>query len=145
LTIYSLNLDNPLIVHYLSICENSKTITISEKYLLLKEIVLFLNQNLSEMNIAVIFGSAVQDIKKANDIDLLICGKSEIKRTVDDFAEKINRKIHLVNVPSLESISPALKNEILKKHLIVQGTEMVLKWLIMKREYGVRPREMELS
>ncbi len=133
LTIYSLNFDNPLIVHYLSICENSKMITVSERYLILKEMVLFLNLNLSEQNTAVIFGSAVRDIKRANDIDLLVCGKSGIEKMVDVFAEKINRKIHVVNVSSLGCVSPALKEEILKKHLIVQGTDVVVKWLIMKR------------
>ncbi|MEA3342534.1 MAG: helix-turn-helix domain-containing protein [archaeon] len=133
LTIYSLNRGNPLINHYLSICENNKMIAASERHLILKEIVLFLSPNLSERNTALIFGSAVEDIKRANDIDLLVTGKSEIQKEIDIFAEKINRKIHLLNVPSLESVSPALKNEILKKHLIVQGTDVVLKWLIWKK------------
>lgn len=133
LTIYSLNWDNPLTVHYLSICEKNRMIAMSENRLILKELILFLNSNLSEGNAAVIFGSAVQDIKRANDIDLLVTGKSEIQKEIDIFAEKINRKIHLLNVPSFESVSPALKNEILKKHLIVQGTDVVLKWLIMKK------------
>ena len=133
LTIYSLNHDNPLINHYLSICENNKMIAASERHLILKELVFFLNSNLSEGNTALIFGSVVQDIKRANDIDLLVTGKTDVQEKVDVFAEKINRKIHVVNVPSLESVSPALKNEILKKHLIVQGTDMVLKWLITKK------------
>ncbi len=131
LTIYSLNCDNPLIVHYLSISEKNRMIVASESDLILKELILFLNSGLCEGNIAVIFGSAVGDIKRANDIDLLVTGNTRILEKVDAFAEKINRKIHVVNVPSLGRVSPALKNEILKKHLIVQGVDVVLKWLIM--------------
>ena len=133
LTIYSLNCDNPLIVHYLSISEKNRMISASESNLILKELISFLNPGLSEGNIAVIFGSAVQDIKRANDIDLLVTGNTGITERVDAFAEKINRKIHVVNVPSLGQVSPALKNEILKKHLVVQGADVVLKWLIMKK------------
>ena len=94
----------------------------------IKEVVDFLHNTLSEDNKAAIFGSSVKDAKKAGDIDILLIGK--INFDIKQLERNINKKVHLINVKKLEDVSPALKEEIKSKHLIVQGCEEIIKWLI---------------
>ena len=132
LTLYSLNLENPLTIQYLSIVETNKLIRIAGKNLILKELISFLNNNLNEKNIAIIFGSASKNITTANDIDLIITNKITFSKDLNQISEKLNKKIHLINVETLNTITTTLKEEIQKKHLIIQGNKEVLKWLILK-------------
>ncbi len=129
LTLYKLNRTNPLIIDYLSMSEKEKTLMKSRENLILTELILFLHNHLTEQNTSLIFGSASADFKKANDIDLLITGtfnKDELK----SFEKMYNIAIHLINAKDLNSISETLKEEILKKHLIIHGSEAITKWLI---------------
>jgi predicted transcriptional regulator len=121
LSLYKLNLSNPLIVHYLALAEKEILTEKCEGNLLLKEFVSFLNQNLDENNKSLIFGSASQNIKKANDIDLLITGKINFQKKIKDFESKFNIEVHLINVKSLNLIN---------KHLLISGSESIIKWLI---------------
>lgn len=127
LTIYSLNKENPLLIDYLVLAEKDFLLRKTSKNLILKEIVSFLHSNFKGKKI-LIFGSACEDTKKANDIDILIVGNT--KNSFSDLENLINKKIHLVNVQSLEKINNALKTEIKKKHLFIEGTEDFIKWLI---------------
>ncbi len=118
---------NPLLIDVISLVEKSKLIKQSDD-LHIKEVVDFLHNTLSEDNKAAIFGSSVKDAKKAGDIDILLIGK--INFDIKQLERNINKKVHLINVKKLEDVSPALKEEIKSKHLIVQGCEEIIKWLI---------------
>lgn len=129
LTMYKINPDFFLIVDYISLIEKEKLIRKCQRDLLIREIVHFLNNTLNENNKALIFGSSVEDSKKPNDIDILITGKFNEDRT-SQFEKKFNVKFHIINVKNLKSVNESLRKEIIKKHLIVQGVENIVKWLI---------------
>ena len=128
LTLYSLNLDHPNLIDYLTIAEKNKLILKCQKELLFREIVKFLREQ-DCLNSAIIFGSAVYNLKKANDVDVLIVGKVDNKK-FNDFSNKINKKLHIITLTNFNDVSVSLKKEILTKHLIVAGTEQVLRWLL---------------
>ncbi len=130
LTLYKLNFSNPLIIDYISLAEKEKLLEKCKNNLVLKELVDFLHKTLDEENKALIFGSSTENIKNANDIDLIITGKIKFKEKIKDFEKKFGLEIHLINVENLKGINEALKKEIIKKHLIVQGSEEIIKWLI---------------
>ena len=126
LTLYKLNYSNLLIIDYLILVEKNKLIKKCSKELLLKEIVSFLHES---DNPTIIFGSASIDLKNANDIDLIIIGDFE-KNKFKEFERKHDIKFHLINMKKLEEISLSLKEEIKKKHLIVQDSEKIIKWML---------------
>ncbi len=124
-TFYKLK-EIPLFIDYLTIIEKEKLIKICEKNLMFKEIVDYLHDF---DNMFVIFGSAVESIKKANDIDLLVIGKFK-KEKLKVLEGRLNVKFHIINVRNLNEISETLKKEIVDKHVIIQGSEKLIKWLI---------------
>lgn len=130
LTLYKINPAAPLIIDYLTMAEKEKLIHKTDKDLLLKELVSLLHNCLEENCKAVIFGSATTSTKKANDIDLLIAGETQIKDKLKEFEKKYNKKIHFINTKSLTEVSQSMKTEISKKHLIIQGSEEITKWLL---------------
>jgi len=116
----------PLLVDYLTIIEKEKLIKRCKKELVLKEIV----ENLHSFNNTfIIFGSAVDSVKKARDVDILVIGRFNIEK-IKLLEKKLNLKFHIINVKSLKEINETLKKEIIKKHLIVQGSEELIKWMI---------------
>lgn len=130
LTLYSLRRDASNLIDYLTIAEKSRLIGRCERELVLRELVRFLQASLGEKNKAAIFGSATISARKANDVDLLISGRFD-KEALDRFAERYNLEIHLVNVDSLRDVNEALRKEILKKHLLIKGSEELLRWLLL--------------
>ena len=126
LTLYELNLDNN-IIDYLTIAEKNKLIKICEKHLILKELTNFIQKNTNRN--AIVFGSSADNFNKANDIDLLITGRID-KKKLKEFSKKFNKEIHLINVKNLNKISKSLKQEIIKKHLIIKGSEQILRWML---------------
>ena len=130
LTIYSLNLSNRNIIDYIVIAEKNRLIKRCAQEPLLKELVSFLRTVLDENNKALIFGSAAESLKKANDADILITGKFNSQK-LDEFAERFNLKTHLINVKTFANVSEALRLEIVKKHLIINGSEEVTRWLLL--------------
>lgn len=129
LTMYKINPDFPLIVDYISLTEKEKLIKKCQRSLLMREIVNFLNNTLDENNKVLIFGSSVDDSKEPNDIDILITGKFNEDR-IDQFEKKFNIKFHIIKVKNLKSVNESLRKEIIKKHLIIQGVENAVRWLI---------------
>ncbi|MCK4589628.1 MAG: hypothetical protein KAT77_04235 [Nanoarchaeota archaeon] len=129
LTLYSLNLEHPLILDYLIITEKNRLINLCEKEPRLKELVFFLNSNLEENVKALIFGSATDSFKKAGDVDLLIIGRTN-EKNIKRFAERLNKELHIINVNSLNKISKSLRHEIIKKHLIIKGSEDLVRWML---------------
>jgi predicted nucleotidyltransferase len=113
---------------YLVIAEKKKLIRKCEESLILKELANYLQQSLPENTKAIIFGSAAENPAKAEDIDLLItgeCDESEIRK----LSKKVGKEIHLVNVRSLQQVTITLKQEIIMKHLLLKGTEDILRWM----------------
>ncbi len=129
LTLYSLNKSYPNLVNILTIAEKIKIIEKSKNELLLRELIVFFNESQQESAKIIIFGSGVQSIKQANDIDILFIGKPE-QQKIKEFSKKINKEIHLIILKSLNNVSTALKKEICKKHLILQGSEEVIQWML---------------
>ncbi len=130
MTLYALKLDNPLAIHYLAMAEKAKLISQCERHLVLKELVSSLNgmQGIK----ALVFGSAALDFEKANDIDLLIIGKVD-EKVIKDIERKIAKDIHLITQSDMGKTSQALKNEIIKKHLLITGSEEFIRWMIWER------------
>ena len=127
LTLYKLNYSNPLIIDYILLVEKNRLINKTSKDVLLKEIVSFLHDI---NNPAIIFGSASLNLKNANDIDLIMISNFD-KNIFKEFEKKYNIKFHLINLNKLEEISPSLKQEIMKKHLIIQDSENIIKWMLI--------------
>jgi len=116
----------PLLVDYLTIIEKEKLIERCKEELVLKEII---EQLHSFNNPIIIFGSAVDSVKKAGDVDILVVGKFN-REKIKLLEKKLNLKFHIINVKSLKEISETLKKEIIKKHLIIQKSEEWIKWLV---------------
>ena len=127
LTLYKLNYSNPLIIDYTIFVEKNKLINKCSKEVLLKEIVSFLHQF---DNHIIIFGSASVNLKNANDLDLIITGDFD-KHKFKEFEKKHDIKFHLINLKKIEDISPSLKEEIKKKHLTIQDSEKIIKWMLI--------------
>lgn len=123
LTFYEINYMFPLVIDYLSIAEKEFLILKSSKNRVLQEIIHDLHLFSGTL---ILFGSSVEDFSKANDIDILCDNKIDFS-TIE---KKYNKEVHAISVDSLEDINPALKKEIIKKHLIINNTEGVVKWLI---------------
>lgn len=132
LTLYSLNLDHPSIIDYLTIAEKNKLIRKCEEWLSLKELVYFINSNLGEKVKVLIFGSASEKFNTAEDIDLLLIGKVDIKN-IKRFSERLNKELHQIKVSSLSKISKSLKNEVIKKHLLINGSEDFVRWMVWQQ------------
>lgn len=132
LTLYSINYSNPLIIDCLSAAEKEKLLKKCMENQILKEAVSLLHKKLNEENKAVIFGSCAENSKNAGDIDVMITGKMNLEGDTDirNFKDKFGIKIHIVNAVNLNAITETLKKEIFKKHLIIQGSEEVIKWMI---------------
>jgi predicted nucleotidyltransferase len=129
LTLYRINPSSPSLVDYLVLAEKERLISKSRRDLVIKELVSLLHDSLDEGSKALIFGSATGDARKANDIDILVTGKMGFEENIKQFEKRFGVKTHLINVKDLKAVSPGLKAEIMKKHLIIQGSEEIVRWL----------------
>jgi len=127
LTMYKLNYSNPLLVDYLTLAEKNKLIRKCHSDLLMREIVSFFHG--TPRREIIIFGSSVDSPKSSNDIDILITGE-KAKEGFKDFEKKFGIKFHIINLKKLGEINNSLKKEIKKKHLIIENTEIVIKWML---------------
>ncbi len=124
---YDLNFKSKQIYDYLVIAEKERLMERLNEDTLLK--VLF--EKLScffANNTFLIFGSSVEKIQKRSDIDLLVIGKSNINKTIDEFKEVYNKKIHKVQVNSLNKLNDTLIKEIYKKYFIFNNTEQIVRF-----------------
>jgi len=126
LTLYKMNYSNPLTLDYFIAAEKDRLIEKGEKSLLMKEIISFFHENAQE---ALIFGSAVEDVKSANDIDVIVIGKIDNEKA-KKFEKRLVIKLHMLNLASLGDVRPALKAEIIDKHLIIEGSEKIVRWML---------------
>ena len=128
LTLYKLNLSFPLLVDYLALAEKERLIMHCRTHTLIHELVSFLHAHLKEENKALIFGSAAINAKKAGDMDILVTGKID-QEPLLRFGDTFSLQIHLITVKRLGEVTPGLKEEIRKKHLIIQGSEEIIQLL----------------
>ncbi len=131
LTLYSLNLESPNIIDYLVIAEKNKLIKKCEKLPLLAEFVSYINNFNGSIKVA-IFGSAVDSFNSANDIDIIIVGNSDMNE-LKKFSKRLNKELHIINVSRFEKISKTLQAEIVKKHLLLKGSEDFVRWMICQQ------------
>ena len=127
ITFYSLNFRNPLLLETLVIAEKTLLSKQCEKSLMLIELKDYLIKNFD--GTIILFGSATDSIEDANDIDIISTGKVDNKK-ITYISEKLGKRIHLINVKILEKISSALKNEAIKKHLLIKNSEDALRWML---------------
>ncbi len=127
---YRINNEFPLLLDILVLIEKEKVLR--AKGLIIREIIYDLRNILAIDNFSLIFGSAVRGTKRAGDIDILVVGELgvESKKELGKLERKVNKSIHLIEIESLGNVSDALKEEIRKSHLIIQGSENIVKWLI---------------
>jgi len=124
---FSLNFKNKKIFDYLIIAEKDRLI----ERLKQDSVLNILYEKLSKFfnnPTFIIFGSATQGIKKGSDIDLLVIGKQNISKEINDFEEVYNRKIHKIQVSDLEKPDLTFIKEIYKNHLILNNTEKIIRF-----------------
>lgn len=124
---YSLNFKSRKIYDYLVIAEKEKLMEKLDGDTLLK--ILFEKfSGFFADNTFLIFGSSVEKTKKGSDIDLLVVGKGDIDKIINDFEEVYNKKIHAVQINNLNKLSNTLTKEIYKKHIIFNNTEQIVRF-----------------
>lgn len=124
LTLYQINFDFPLLIDYLIIAEKEFLVFKCSQNKIFKELISDL-QKISHKPL-VVFGSSVSNFSQAKDLDIIHLEDLDFK----DIDMKYNKKTHSLKVKSLKDITLTLKEEILKKHIIINGSEEVIKWLV---------------
>ena len=127
ITEYGLNFKNKGVYDYLVIAEKEILMEKIEEETLLK----ILYERLSiyfTNNAFIIFGSSVNKIEKGPDIDLLIVGRINVNKVINEFQEVYNKKIHKIQISNFNKLSSTLIKEIYKKHLILNNTEQVVRF-----------------
>ena len=127
ITEYSLNFKDKRVYDYLVIAEKEKLIERLEEDTYLRTLFEKLSIFFTDSTF-VIFGSAVDKIKEGSDIDLLVIGKQNIARQIEDFEKVYNKKIHKIQTAHLDKLTFTLIKEIYKKHLIFNNTEQVIRF-----------------
>jgi predicted nucleotidyltransferase len=122
---YRLNWSNPKSFDMVVIAEKEKLMRTLEDAPLLEALYEKVSTLFKKVTF-VIFGSAVDNVKKAADIDLLIVGRKP--GIINEFEEVYNKKVHLVSVSTLSNLRTTLAREIYRKHLICNNTESVVNY-----------------
>lgn len=122
---FSLNTKNKILIEHLSIAEKEVLIDKLNSDALIKVLYEKIERYFNESSF-IIFGSAT--IKNDyEDIDLICIGKSKIEKDIKDFEDTYSKKIHFIKIDSIEKIKKALREEIYKKHIILNDTEKILR------------------
>jgi len=122
---YGLNLKDRRTYDYLIISEKERLIKRLEEDTYLRTLFEKLSPYFRD-NTFIIFGSASERLQKGSDIDLLVIGKQNITKTVAEFENVYNKRIHKIQVNSLDRLTIGLIKEVYKKHLIFNNTEQVI-------------------
>jgi len=127
ITEFFLNLKDKKTYSYLIIAENERTLERIQQDTIIRLLFEKLSKHFQK-NTFILFGSAVNSLQKGSDIDLLVIGKQNIVKTLEEFESVYNKKIHKIQIIKLESLTPALLKEIYKKHLILNNMELVIRF-----------------
>ena len=127
MTLFRLNKEHPNLIEHLVIAEKLKLLAACRTEPLLREFSRFLREKTADGTIAILFGSATTKAKTAHDFDLLVIGEPPV---FTEFSERYRKEVHLINVKRTDRITSALKQEILKNHLLLTGSEDAMRWLL---------------
>jgi len=122
LTLYKLNTSNPLLLDLLVQAEKERLL---KAPLLVRALTEDVRKQLGDRSLALLFGSIVDQPNAANDIDLFLLGDDDVT-----ISPRYRRPLHSTKVSGLDRTPSALKAEIMKKHLFLQGTEQLVRWLL---------------
>ena len=132
--LYKLNLQNPLIADYLSLCEKERTFAFLNKNALFSRLHSTIAPHLKGSSI-LLFGSAAVS-KEYKDIDLLILSKdNELIEELKKFEKTYSVKLHIIKT-SESDLTETLIAEIKKKHIILSNHDYFVK-VIYKNELGM--------
>lgn len=122
---YTLNIKNKKACDFLIIAEKEKLILRLEKEMLFRILYDGLSSCFYDVT-CIIFGSGTVRLLKDSDIDLIIIGNKDISKEIKHFEEVYNKKIHKIQVSSIEKLDLSLIKEVYKKHIILNNTELVV-------------------
>lgn len=126
ITDYSLNFRNALIYSHIAMAEQERTTRILSKSTIMKRLYELLSGCFKD-NTFVVFGSAAVNVEKANDIDLLCVGNTNIKNTIKYFNGTYSKTVHLVQVKRWKELQLSFIKEIYSKHILLNDTEKVVR------------------
>jgi len=133
--LFSLNLYNSSIIHFLSLIEHYKVTTFYKKNPLVKEISLKILE-VSD-GIVIIFGSYAKERHKPDsDLDIFIIGKYDEDK-VNKISEMYKKDINIKNYPfnifkkALKTHDPLIE-EVIKNHIILKGVQEFVENLKVK-------------
>lgn len=119
---YRLNLENPFVFQYLSISEKLNTHEVLGESNLIRRLYektapFFLQASF------LVFGSYGVG-REGNDVDLLLVGRKPeaLEEALDEFGETY-KEVHTNHIESEEELNPSFKKELLKKHIIFNGSD----------------------
>jgi len=124
---FEMNFKNKRIYDYLVIAEKDKLI----EHLAKEQILSVLYEKLYDFFIDgtfVVFGSSANKIQKGSDIDLLVITKKNVSAKIKEFEEVYNKKIHKIQVTSIDKLDLSFVKEVYKKHLILNNTEDIIRF-----------------
>ena len=116
---YKLNLDNPLTMEHLILCEKERTLHFINKRALFSRLYAQVSRFFKDSKM-LLFGSCVEK-KDFEDIDILIISQNkEIKKILKLFEETYSVKIHAVQTQE-KDLTQTFIQEIMKKHIILNN------------------------
>ncbi len=129
---YNLNIKNPLLKDYLSICEKERLFKFIEKNTLFRRLHYATSGQIDKI---LVFGSSAKG-EDFSDIDLLIISENrEIRKIIDEFMNTYTIKIHIVQTDE-NHLTASFITEIKKKHIIFSGHDYFIRRLY-KHELGM--------
>ncbi|MFH0868630.1 MAG: hypothetical protein V1839_00205 [archaeon] len=123
---YVLNMLESRAYDYLVLAEKERLLDRLSRDTLLKVLVGKLSGFFSE-TIFVIFGSFAKGTK-AGDIDMLATGREHFKHEIKNFEQVYNKEVHLIYAKNLKTLDMPLIKEVYKNHLVLNGTESIVRW-----------------
>ncbi len=137
LTLYQINKDSELMLDALTLAEKENLLLWRSNCLITNGITQKLQEKTSKP--VIIFGSSVENPKNAQDIDILT---SEKNLNEEEIEKTFRKKLHVITVNNLSLVKETLKEEVFEKHIIINNTEEVVKWLHLT---GAKSKKMGLS
>lgn len=116
---YYLNLKNPLVKEYLSLCEKERLLALLQKNHVINRLYHTIAPYFQDNNI-LLFGSAVTS-KEYADVDLLIISNDKkIQKELKKFEDTYSIKIHLVQTAE-QYMTTTFIHEVRTKHIILNN------------------------
>ena len=125
--LYFLNLkDRQMILNFILLVENARTICFYQKHPMVKEVIVRLLPEIK--GISLVFGSYAKGTeKKESDLDIFVVGSAD-EKAIDEIADMYHLEVNAVQY-SLAAFRKALKEndavvkEIIKSHILIQNAQ----------------------